>query len=146
MKKPLSIKLTALALSLCLLGSTFNLVLSTHFCGGSLKTWSLIGEAEKCSPEEMKEGCSLASQEFSGHQVNKKPCCQDRRFVLGSETDREEPTIFQAAHHFDLLGDLVAVAPDVASLPTLKKIASSRLYKPPTVVHLIYLLHEVFRI
>lgn len=146
MNRPLPIKLTALALSLCLLGSTFNLVLSTHFCGGSLKTWSLIGEAEKCSPQEMEQGCSVAIEdEFTGRQVNKKPCCQDIRFVLGSATDHEEPTTFLAAHRSDFVGTPTVKVPSLVTL-VFNEIATSRIYKPPLVVHIIYLLYEVFRI
>ena len=139
-------KFAAFALCFFVLGSSFQLVLNTHFCGDKLKTWSLVGEAKKCSPQEMEEGCSVIHQEFSGDRVEKEPCCQDRKFVLGSETDSEEPTIFQAAQQYDVLGNLVTAVSQLGSLPTSKKIASARLYRPPALVHLIYLLHKVFRI
>jgi hypothetical protein len=81
--KPIYAKTVALLLCSIVLFSSFGLTLNMHLCQGKVKTFSFIGEAQKCVEMNENDVCNSKKNPFA---LTKRKCCTEASIKAETST------------------------------------------------------------
>ena len=108
-------KIPALFLALMTLVSSSQFMVSAHFCGGDLKSFSLLTKADPCHSTKQVPPCHRSE----------RPCCEDLTAVHSSDEFNSTPQIasltvqdFTAIPSFEVIITEVDYISTITSLPT----------------------------
>ena len=92
MNTSLLYRFTAILLALLVLVTSVGLTVDRHFCGGEMKSFSLVGKAKTCyelATGKPQPTCVKADNkdEFQGIAFSKKPCCENKTDHFQTDTD-----------------------------------------------------------
>ena len=92
-----------LALAMLITLSASGINISLHKCCGSVRSFSLFGEARKCEMNKVGESCSKKAK----HNVKRDSCCSNPKISFTPAPDAISPTtkteIKQNEQNFDVL-------------------------------------------
>ncbi len=131
----------ALALSVVFLLSTFGVSLDLHLCQGKIKTFSFLGDAQKCA--EMDENTQCESPDFA-EAIQKKKCCSDANIYAQASFQTDILTHFEVKNF-----DFVVVPYPIQAVSLCKaEVSDTWMYPPPNDCgkQSILILHQTFLI
>ncbi len=116
-RKSLFLKLFATFMSLLVLIGTIGIQADFHICQGNIKTFSFWGNAQKCSPMELKTAC----EHNFDHTITKKKCCNDEEMFNSTSFQTEFSArgsvnkSFEVALNAYVSNHVLKIAPTVAT-------------------------------
>ena len=146
----LAYRVFAFTMALLMFISSAGFSMDMHFCGGKLKTFSLLGKAKTCqdmADSKLQQSCvhksNLAKQE-KNESIHKKACCAHKTLHCQSseigEIGKTEFTLSQSLQLF-----LKAYTITFISKSTFAKSAPSfNKYRPPLILKDIPVLIQSF--
>lgn len=140
-------RFVAVFMAILILVSSIGFTIDQHFCGGQLKSFSLIGKAKDCyelATGEKQLSCPNHNiDSFKGLSISKKRCCENRTEHFQSDT--EVPSSISNILNVDTQQFIVAYISVFITRSLLIPLNGVHLsYKPPIIYSDIPILIQSF--
>lgn len=139
-------RMMSFGLAVLVLLTSFDYSVDMHFCQDHLKSFSLLGHAEKCyKGEPAKQGC-IHSSDQQQSQISKKPCCSDKTLHAKLSQNQVAPAQTSLTTTTLNLTAFVSQLPTMLTVNTWRNQESKWHFKPPSPPEDLLSLLQVFRL